>query len=317
MFDLLLHEGIKNFIGVPDSTMKYFISQGFKKKKILITTREDEAIGIAAGMSLSKQNSLVFMQNAGFANSISTITSLVQLYEFPIIFLIGWRGYLKDDAPEHYKIGRIQPKLLRTIGVDSKTVTESNWKQCCKWAINKVKDAIKIASDMIGDSPIISANGYISRDLFETDDKDTNFYMIGSMGLSSSIALGVALKNTRKRVYVFDGDGNILMNLGSLTTIGKLKPKNLIHLVFDNQSHDSTGGQPTNSENIDLCKIAEASNYKAFKTNSKTDLQKILNKVKTLDGPIMIIIKISKGGNPGKRITYSPITIRKRFSQKL
>jgi thiamine pyrophosphate-dependent acetolactate synthase large subunit-like protein len=179
------------------------------------------------------------------------------------------------------------------------------------------KDAIKIASDMIGDSPIISANGYISRDLFETDDKDTNFYMIGSMGLSSSIALGVALKNTRKRVYVFDGDGNILMNLGSLTTIGKLKPKNLIHLVFDNQSHDSTGGQPTNSEDIDLCKIAEASNYKAFKTNSKTDLQKILNKVKTLDGPIMIIIKISKGGNPGKRITYSPITIRKRFSQKL
>ena len=179
------------------------------------------------------------------------------------------------------------------------------------------KDAIKIASDMIGDSPIISANGYISRDLFETDDKDTNFYMIGSMGLSSSIALGVALKNTRKRVYVFDGDGNILMNLGSLTTIGKLKPKNLIHLVFDNQSHDSTGGQPTNSENVDLCKIAEASNYKAFKTNSKTDLQKILNKVKTLDGPIMILIKISKGGNPGKRITYSPITIRKRFGKKL
>ena len=145
MFDLLLRNGVENFIGVPDSTMKYFISQGLKKKKIIVTTREDEAIGIAAGMSLSKQNSLVFMQNAGFANSISTITSLVQLYEFPIIFLIGWRGYLKDDAPEHYKIGRIQPKLLRTIGVDSKTVTESNWKQCCKWAINKVNDSVPCA----------------------------------------------------------------------------------------------------------------------------------------------------------------------------
>jgi len=98
MFDLLLHEGIKNFVGVPDSTMKHFISQGLKKKKILVATREDEAIGIAAGMSLSKQNSLVFMQNAGFANSISTITSLVQLYEVPIIFLIGWRGYLKKHT---------------------------------------------------------------------------------------------------------------------------------------------------------------------------------------------------------------------------
>ena len=145
MFDLLLHQGVENFIGVPDSTMKYFISQGLKKKKVLITTREDEAIGVAVGMSLSKQNSLVFMQNAGFANSLSTITSLVQLYEFPIIFLIGWRGYLKNDAPEHYKIGKIQPELLRSIGLDSKTITESNWKQCCKWAINKVNDSIPCA----------------------------------------------------------------------------------------------------------------------------------------------------------------------------
>ena len=145
MFDLLLRIGIENFIGVPDSTMKYFISQGLKKKKILITTREEEAIGVAAGISLSKQNSLVFMQNAGFANSISTITSLIQLYEFPIIFLIGWRGYLKDDAPEHYKIGRIQPKLLKAIGIDSKTVTESNLKECCKWAMNKVNSSTPCA----------------------------------------------------------------------------------------------------------------------------------------------------------------------------
>ena len=145
MFDLLLRKGIENFIGVPDSTMKYFISQGLKKKKILITTREDEAIGIAVGMSLSKHNSLAFMQNAGFANSISTITSLVQLYEFPIIFLIGWRGYLKSDAPEHYKIGRIQPELIKLIGLDSKIVTESNWKECCKWAVNKINHSIPCA----------------------------------------------------------------------------------------------------------------------------------------------------------------------------
>ena len=179
------------------------------------------------------------------------------------------------------------------------------------------KDAIKIASDLIYNSPIISANGYISRDLFEADDKDTNFYMIGSMGLSSSIALGVALKNPRKRVYVFDGDGNILMNLGSLTTIGKLKPKNLIHLVFDNQSHDSTGGQPSNTKNIDLYKIAKSSNYIAFKTNSKTGLEKIFRKIKNMNGPIMILIKITKGGKPGKRITHTPVTIKKRFSQNL
>jgi len=139
IFKFLLKNGIKNFIGVPDSTMKHFISYGIKKNKIIISTREEEAIGIAVGMVLSNSNSLVFMQNAGFANSLSTITSLVQLYEIPIIFLIGWRGYLKNDAPEHKKIGKIQPKLIRNLDLPSKTVSEINWKKSCDWALGMNK----------------------------------------------------------------------------------------------------------------------------------------------------------------------------------
>ena len=138
IFDYLLKNKIYNFVGVPDSTMKYFIDQGFKRKKILITTREQEAIGIATGFALSKSNSLVFMQNAGFANSISTITSLVQLYEIPLIFLIGWRGYLKKDAPEHMKIGKIQPNLLKILDLQRKIITDKNWKASCNWALKKL-----------------------------------------------------------------------------------------------------------------------------------------------------------------------------------
>jgi len=145
MFDFLVKNQIENFIGVPDSTMKYFIDQGFKKNKILISAREEEAIGIAVGMSLSKSPSLVFMQNAGFANSLSTITSLVQLYEIPIIFMIGWRGYLKSDAPEHHKIGKIQPQLIKTLGLESKIVDDKNWQKCCNWALNKIKRNIPCA----------------------------------------------------------------------------------------------------------------------------------------------------------------------------
>ena len=140
IFDYLFNNGIENFVGVPDSTMKYFVEQGFKKNKILITTREEESIGIAVGMSLSQSNSLVFMQNAGFANSISTITSLIQLYKIPIIFLIGWRGFLKNDAPEHTKIGKIQPKLLQTLSLESKIINEKNWKTSCKWALRLIKE---------------------------------------------------------------------------------------------------------------------------------------------------------------------------------
>ena len=138
ILDYLVKNKIQNFIGVPDSTMKYFIDQGFKRKKILITTREEEAIGIATGFALSKSNSLVFMQNAGFANSISTITSLIQLYEIPLIFLIGWRGYLKKDAPEHLKIGKIQPNLLKLLDLQGKIITDKNWKAGCDWALKKL-----------------------------------------------------------------------------------------------------------------------------------------------------------------------------------
>ena len=140
LFDHLLKNKISNFVGVPDSTMKYFIDQGLKKKKVLITTREEEAIGIAVGMTLSQSNSLVFMQNAGFANSISTITSLVQLYQIPMIFLIGWRGFLKNDAIEHAKIGKIQPKLLQTLSLQSKILNEKNWKSSCDWALKLIKE---------------------------------------------------------------------------------------------------------------------------------------------------------------------------------
>ena len=112
------------------------------------------------------------------------------------------------------------------------------------------RNAIKLISHQIDDEIIISANGFLSRDLFDLFEKPSNFYMLGSMGLASSIGLGISIKNPKKRIFVFDGDGNILMNLGSLTTIGSLKPKNLIHFVFDNNSHESTGGQPTSTKKI-------------------------------------------------------------------
>ena len=139
-FNHLLKNNIENFIGVPDSTLKNFISEGLSQKKIIITTREEEALGLATGMILSKSKSLVFMQNAGFANSLSTITSLIQLYQIPLIFLIGWRGYLKNDAPEHYKIGKIQPDLLKIINLPSKIISEKNWKKQSNWALKKIEN---------------------------------------------------------------------------------------------------------------------------------------------------------------------------------
>ena len=145
IFRYFLKNDVENFIGVPDSTLKYFIDEGIKNKKIIIANREEEAIGIAAGMTLSKTNSLVFMQNAGFANSLGTITSLIDLYKIPIIFIIGWRGFLKNDAPEQEKIGKIQPKLLTTIQLKNRIIDERNWEKNCKWALNQMKKNTSVA----------------------------------------------------------------------------------------------------------------------------------------------------------------------------
>ena len=179
------------------------------------------------------------------------------------------------------------------------------------------KDAIKITSKLVGDAPIISANGFISRDLFEVNDKNSNFYMIGSMGLASSIGLGIALKKTKKKLYIFDGDGNIMMNLGTLVTIGSLKPKNLIHVVFDNSVHESTGSQPTNTNFVSIEKIAKACNYNhTFTVRTENSFEKILRKIKKLKGPIMIVVKIQQSnGQKSARINYEPIEIKERFMQ--
>ena len=179
------------------------------------------------------------------------------------------------------------------------------------------KEAVEIIAKSVGNSPIVSANGFMSRDLFEVQDKESNFYMIGSMGLASSIGLGLALKNSKKRIFVFDGDGNILMNLGSLITIGSLQPKNLIHIVFDNNSHESTGSQPTNSSIINLEKIAKDAHYTTFTIKSKIKLIAILKKIEKIQGPIFLLIKISTSNERSKRVKWTPKTIRDRVIKSI
>ena len=108
---------------------------------------------------------------------------------------------------------------------------------------------------------VISANGYISRHLFKRHDRNSNFYMLGSMGLASSIALGVALAKPDRKVIAIDGDGNLLMSLGTLAMIGGCCPKNLIHIVIDNEQYETTGGQRSLSVTVDLVQLALAAGY--------------------------------------------------------
>ena len=92
---------------------------------------------------------------------------------------------------------------------------------------------------------VLSTTGMISREVFFTEDRPGNFYMIGSMGLLSSFGLGLALMVPEQRVFVLEGDGSALMSLGALPLIAGENPSNLVHFILDNESYESTGGQPT------------------------------------------------------------------------
>lgn len=175
-----------------------------------------------------------------------------------------------------------------------------------------------IADLLKGDELVVSANGMISRETYAIRDRPNNFYMLGSMGLASSIGLGLALSVPSKKVIVIDGDGNILMNLGSLTTIGNLCPKNLIHVVLDNESNDSTGGQPTASKISELEKIAKASGFKTIrKVRSLEMLKEAVKIMLASDGPFFLLVKVEKGGELVPRVPYEPEVIKERFKKAL
>src|SRR3989442_12746438 len=120
-------------------------------------------------------------------------------------------------------------------------------------------EATRIVVELAGDAPIIASLGHPAYDLFAAGDRPENFYTWGSMGVASSIGLGLALARPDARVFVLDGDGSLLMNLGSLATIGLLQPSNLILVVMDNEEYATTGGQQTpTAHGADLEAVARA-----------------------------------------------------------
>jgi len=166
----------------------------------------------------------------------------------------------------------------------------------------------------------VHSNGYMSRAAFGVRDHERCFYMIGSMGLASSIGLGLALARPGERVVVFDGDGNVLMNLGTLARIAAAAPRNLVHLCFDNGVHASTGAQATISHRVPLEEIARAAGYRrAGRVRDLASLAAEIPLVLSEDGPSFLLIEtaLESAGPPGPRITHTPEEMTRRVRRAL
>lgn len=181
----------------------------------------------------------------------------------------------------------------------------------------KRHEAIETITSALGSRDlVVSSTGMTSRELFTIKDSDSNFYMIGSMGLASAIGLGLALCLPEKRIVVIDGDDSALMGMGAMATIGHHSPVNLIHIVLDNEAYDSTDGQKTAASTARLDEVAAAAGYRvSSRVTAVAELCKAL--VDAFEsGPALILAKIEKGALPeGGRVSYVPPEIANRFQR--
>lgn len=281
------------------------------------------------------------------------------VYSIPAIYMIGWRGEPGEkDEPQHKMMGRITNPLLDVLEIPCEDLPDNikdaeviikrikeraekdnspvalvikkgileeyaSKKDVREFEMNR-EDAIKTIVDCLSeDEVIVSTTGKTSRELFEhrvaRGEKPKDFYTVGSMGCASSIALGIVLEKKDKKVFVFDGDGAVLMQMGTLGTIGHYKPKNFYHIVFDNNCHDSTGGQPTVSDSVDFDKIALSCGYEnARQVSSRQELIDVVNGMKDKKGPNLIVVKVKKGSRENLgRPTTTPIENKEEFIKSL
>ncbi len=240
------------------------------------------------------------------------------------------------DEPQHIYQGLVTTKLLEDMGIEFFVIGSDTSDEEVKSAMMKFNRVLKCGESVAfvirkgaltydrkveysnsfamkreeiirhivsftGEDPIVSTTGKASRELFETrvaknQSHKFDFLTVGSMGHSSSIALGIAFNKPDTRIWCVDGDGAVLMHMGAMAVIGANKPKNLVHIVINNGAHETVGGMPTVASNIDLVGIAKACGYpNAVSVETFDTLDKELENARNRDELSLIEVKCGIG----------------------
>lgn len=186
----------------------------------------------------------------------------------------------------------------------------------------KVMNRFDVTSRLIAklkhEEAVIGGIGNTNFDLWAAGHRPQNFYMLGSMGLAFPIALGVALAQPDRRVFALEGDGSLLMQLGALSTIAALKPKNLIMIVMDNGIYQITGAQPTPAAGVaDIVGIATASGLaNSAWAADEEDFERLVDEAMSRSEPSLIAVRIDDKAGVGTT-RRDPVQIRERFMHGL
>jgi phosphonopyruvate decarboxylase len=263
------------------------------------------------------------------------------------------------DEPQHIYQGEVTIKLLDDMGIKSFIIGKDTSDEDVVSAMDVFKELLKegknvafvirkgaltdapeveyknnntmVREEIIrhivkisGEDPIVSTTGKASRELFEIREANGqshkyDFLTVGSMGHSSSIALGVALNKPDKKIWCIDGDGAVLMHMGAMALVGANKPKNLVHVVINNGAHETVGGMPTVAVNVDLVGVAKACGYpNAVSVDSFEELDEELMKASERNELSLIEVKCSIGARDDLgRPTTTAIENKKNFMNYL
>lgn len=241
-----------------------------------------------------------------------------------------------SDEPQHIYQGEVTLKLLEDMGIETFIIGKDTLDEDVEYKMDSFRNVLKKGKsvafvvrkgalsydgkvkysnnnkmtreeiiqhivDASGEDPIVSTTGKASRELFETrvakgQGHKYDFLTVGSMGHSSSIALGVAINKPNTRVWCIDGDGAVLMHMGAMAVIGANSPKNMIHVIINNGAHETVGGMPTVVSTIDLVAIAKACGYShAVTVESFEELDRALEEAKARNELSMIDARCSIG----------------------
>jgi phosphonopyruvate decarboxylase len=346
--------GYDFYSGVPCSFLKDLINYSINECDYVMAANEGDAVAICAGAQVAGRKTVVLMQNSGLGNAVSPLTSLNSVFRIPVLGFVSLRGEPGlQDEPQHELMGVITDTMLAAMKIDYEFLSEDQGQSAAQLAradavigsgkpfffivrkgtFSKVElkesrrpDAraglptrnamLRAARDAApADALFVATTGFTGRELYELGDTDNNFYLVGSLGCASSFGLGLSLAKPDKKVIVIDGDGAMLMRMGALAVNAWYRPARMLHILLDNNAHESTGGQFTVSPGVDYPALAAACGYRTVvRAETEEALARAVKEWSREGGLAFVYAPISQGA-PDKlgRPKTKPYEVARRF----
>lgn len=312
----LLKNKINFFSGVPDSCLSGLIDKiiSNKKSKHVLAPNEGSAVSVGIGYHLSTSNiPCIYLQNAGLGNATDPLTNLSSkhVYKIPMLILLGWRGRPGiSDEPQHKMQGLVLKKILKEYKINFTDIRKLDIQKLNN-VINTIKkkqnsQAILVDKDFFpknkiiireskkfftrseifsiifkntpSKSKVVTSTGFNSREAIKHNSKKIKkFYLVGGMGHTFSVSLGLSLKEKKHKIICIDGDGSFFMHLGSFGMLSKNINKNFIYILLDNEQHESVGNVKINF-GLNIKNFAKCAGFKKYVLINNKNKQYLLKK---------------------------------------